>query len=206
MEKNKLELNNLDALLEGLNSNLITSQLSEITSATNAKKPKIIAESIIRAKHKRLDNRITKDILHDGVIHKVKYFDIEPLMRGQWSIISLMILNLTYSEQCTIIETIYPKELQLIAKAFAINFTANTETTVFVENDKEIIEKLDAINTGIATILVILQNLGGRTTHIDSIKNQMKNLEQMQNELKDVNKFRNQSNRASATNRFRDRL
>lgn len=199
-----LESLDLNTLLEGVTPPILTPKLNEVTEATNVKKPKVISDLIIRELHKKIEHTVTKDILHDGMIHKIRYFDIEPLMRGPWSQISLMLLQLSYNEQCTIIENIYPKELQLTAKAFAINFTNNTEKTIYIENDKEIVEKLDSANVGIATIMVMLQSLGGSIAHSDVVKKQMEKMSLLQDDLKNVKKFTNDSNRNDKVNKFRD--
>lgn len=196
----------LKTLLEGTTANILTPNLSKITEVNNTKKPKVIADLLIREMHKKLNNSVTKNILHNGAIHKMSYFDIEPLTRGNWSIISLMLLNISYNEQCIIIESIYPVELQLIAKAFALNFTSNTEQTVYIENDKEVIDKLNSANVGIAMLIAMVTSLGGNISHIDSIKKQMQYLETMQKDLKEVKKFKLDHKNSQSSFKFNDKL
>lgn len=207
--KKSLEIDNLDlnSFLDGVQSNLLTPKLSEVTDVSNTKKPKVIADIIIKELHKKIDTNITKDILHDGVIHKIRYFDIEPLLRGSWSQISLMLLMLSYNEQCTMIENIYPKELQLTAKAFAINCTPNNDAkTVYVENDKELLTKVDATMFGIATIMSMLQSIGCSASHLDNIRKQMQNMQTLQSEVSDIRKFTTNTKRNDDHNRYRDSL
>lgn len=209
MENKELNIDTLDLqnLLEGVQSNILTPKLNEISTVSNTKKPKVIADKIIKELHSRIDTNITKDILHDGVIHKIRYFDIEPLLRGSWSQISLMLLLLSYNEQCTMIESIYPKELQLTAKAFAINCTPNNDAkTVYIENDKELVEKIDGANLGIATIIVMLKSLGCDASHLDNIKRQMDNMKKLRTDISDIRKFTNATKRNDDKNRYRDSL
>ena len=197
---------NLTEFLEGVKPNILTPKLTEIVQVSNAKKPKVIADIIMKGIHKSLGDTVTKDILHDGVIHKVRYFDIEPLMRGPWSQISLMILQLSYGEQCSIIESIYPKELQLSAKALAINFTSNTERTVYVENDKEIVEKLNTANLGIATLMTMLTSIGGVASHVDTVKNNLNLLQQMQKDNSELQRYKTNLTKAEQANKHNDML
>lgn len=196
----------LKTLLEGTTASILTPQLAKITEVSNTKKPKVIADILIREMHKQLNKNVTKNILHNGAIHKISYFDVEPLTRGNWSIISLMLLNISYNEQCIIIESIYPVDLQLPAKAFALNFTNNTEQTVYIENDKELVDKLDSANVGIALLLAMINSLGGSVNHIDSVKNQMKNLEKIQKDMKEVKSFKLGHESSQQASKFRDRL
>ena len=117
-----------------------------------------------------------------------------------------MILQLSYGEQCSIIESIYPKELQLSAKAFAINFTNNTEKTVYVENDKEIVEKLNTANLGIATLMTMLTSMGGVVSHVDTVKNNLNLLQQMQKDNGELQRYKTNLTKAEQANKHNDML
>ena len=155
--------------------------------------------------HASLDNPVTKDVVHNGVIHKIKYFDIEPLMSNIWPSISLMILQLSYGEQCTIIEAIYPEKIQLTAKAFAINFTPDVATTnIKIENDSEITDKLDSVNAGIATIMAMLRKQGTGVAHPDHVKREMAYMKDLVTAERDSRLFAEQTKRAQDAAKYRD--
>ena len=84
---------------------------------------------------------------------------------------SLILLNLSYAEQCDIIDALYPEQVKLTAKAFAINFTKDTgNATIVPVQDEDVSERLDATNVGIAMILAVLSGMGGRlNVHPDFI-------------------------------------
>lgn len=197
----------LDAILRDIKPHLVAPNLADVAAVSNAKKPKTIADMIVRGMHASIKNPVTKDIVHDGAIHKVKYFDIEPLMIGVWPIISLMLLQLSYGEQVTIIESIYPAKTQLTAKAFALTFTAHVEpTNIRIENETELVDKLDASLAGIATIISMLHGSGQPMPHPDRVNT---NIELM-NRLVDIKKGRDEfaqaTKRAEDAARYNDRL
>ena len=121
-EHERLDID-LDALLEGATPSVLTPNLTEIASLSNEKKPKRVAQLLVKHLHQQLGTPPAKEILHDGAIHQIRYFDIEPMMKGVWCEMSLMLLHLSYGEQCTLIEALYPKDVQLAAKVFASHFT-----------------------------------------------------------------------------------
>lgn len=195
----------LNALLQNIKPNIVTPKLDEVVAVSNQKKPKIIAHIIVKAMHASLDNPVTKDVVHNGVIHKIKYFDIEPLMSNIWPSISLMILQLSYGEQCTIIEAIYPEKIQLTAKAFAINFTPDVATTnIKIENDSEITDKLDSVNAGIATIMAMLRKQGTGVAHPDQVKREMAYMKDLVTAERDSRLFAEQTKRAQDAAKYRD--
>ena len=75
----------MDKVLEGIKPNVVTPKLREVTETWNDKKPRVIADIIIRYMHSTLTNPTTKDIVHKGEIHRVRYFSIEPLLQGVWT-------------------------------------------------------------------------------------------------------------------------
>lgn len=196
----------LASLLQDIKPNLVTPKLDEIVSVSNTKKPKVLSHILIKALHSTLTDPITKDVVHDGVIHKIKYFDIEPLMTGIWPMMSLMILQLSYGEQCTIIDAIYPDPVKLTAKAFAINFTPDIPTTnVKIENDTEIVDKLDSSNAGIAMIIAMLRTSGTKIPHPDYVKREAANMKALVEVERSSSKFTEQTKRAQDAVRSRDR-
>lgn len=168
----------------------------------------MIANLIVRNMHSSLTNPVTKDVIHDGEIHKIRYFDIEPLMTGVWAEVSLMLLHLSYGEQVSIIEAIYPKPIQLTAKAFAINFTPDIKTTdIKIENDTELVDKLDSANAGIATIIAMLRkgaNNGTSQIHPDNIKAELANVKSLVTTQREIESYRNATKRAEAAERHKD--
>ena len=197
----------LNALLQNIKPNIVTPKLDEVVAVSNQKKPKTIAHIIVKTMHASLDNPVTKDVVHNGVIHKIKYFDIEPLMSNIWPSISLMILQLSYGEQCTIIEAIYPEKIQLTAKAFAINFTPDVATTnIKIENDSEITDKLDSLNAGIATIMAMLRKQGTGGAHPDRVKREMAYMKDLVTAERDSRLFAEQTKRAQDAAKYRDGL
>lgn len=177
---------NLEELLADIGPNLVTPHLDRVTSAQNNQKAKVLSEIIITALADSLTDPIQKEILHDGEVHNIRFINVEPLLVGPWANISLVLLALSYGEQATIIEAVYPKRLQLNAKAFAVAFTQGLkQTRVTVEQDGELIDRLDSANAGIAMVLAILKDTG-YVPHADEIQ---KNRTAMQ-DLVEANKKR----------------
>lgn len=160
---------NLEELLSGMTPSMVTPSLASITSANSKARPKLIAQLIIRGMAKSLKNPIKKEIIHEGEIHTIHYVDVEPLCTGSWAMISLMLLHLSFGEQSTIIEALYPSNLQLCAKAFAVVFTPELKSnTVIVKQDEQILNGIESANAGIAMILSLLKNIG-TIPHADEI-------------------------------------
>ena len=196
----------LETILLGIKPNLLTPSLNDVVAVSNEKKPTVIANIIIKAMHKGLTHPVTKDVLHDGKVHKIRYFDIEPLLTGVWPVVSLMILQLSYGEQCTIIDTIYPEKIRLTAKSFAINFTPDVSTTnVQIQNETELRDKLDSANAGIATIIAMLWSQGSKSPHPDIVKRSLSDMDKLVTQANDSKKFAQASQRANEANRYQDR-
>ena len=193
-------------MLKGIKPYLLAPQLDTITNLSNPKKPKRVAQIIVKAMCDSIEAPETIELYHDGRLERIRYFDPKPLLKGSWAEISLMLLQLSYQEQILIIESIYPKELQLSAKAFAINFTSNTEKTVYVENDKEIVEKLNTANLGIATLMTMLTSIGGVASHVDTVKNNLNLLQQMQKDNGELQRYKTNLTKAEQANKHNDML
>ena len=201
----------LESIIANIKPNVVTPHLADVTAVKNPKKPHVIADLIVRNIHASLTNPVTKDVIHDGEIHKIRYFDIEPLMTGVWAEVSLMLLHLSYGEQVSVIEAIYPKQIQLTAKAFAINFTPDIKTTdIKIENDTELVDKLDSANAGIATIIAMLRkgtNNGSSQSsqiHPDNIKAELANVQSLVTTQREIESYRNATKRAEAADHNRD--
>lgn len=176
----------LDELLADIGPNIVTPELDKVTSAQNNQKAKVLSEIIVTALADSLTDPIQKEILHDGEVHNIRFVNVEPLLIGPWANISLVLLTLSYGEQATIIEAVYPKRLQLNAKAFALAFTKGLkQTELTVEEDSELIDRVESANAGIAMILAILEDTG-YIPHADEID---KNRSAMR-ELVETNKKR----------------
>lgn len=160
---------NLSELISDITPSLVTPKLGEIMEANSKARPKKIAHLIIRGMAGTLKNPIKKEIIHNGEIHTVHYVDVEPLCTGSWAMLSLMLLHLSYGEQSTIIEALYPSNLQLCAKSFSAVFTPELKgNTVVVKRDDELLEGIESANAGIAMILSLLRHVG-TIPHADEI-------------------------------------
>ena len=196
----------LDDLLREVKPNIITPQLAQLVSVSNDKKPKTLARLLVKLLHQSLDNPVAKQIYHQGEVHTIRYFDIEPLLVGVWSEMSLILLNLSYAEQCDIIDALYPEQAKLSAKAFAINFTKDAGgSTVIPVQDEDVTERLDATNVGIAMILAVLSGMGGRlNVHPDFIARFSDNMNTVAREAREREKFVSSTKRALDANRYQD--
>lgn len=196
----------LKELLANVKPNLITPHLKELTNIKNERKPKTLAQLMVKQFHSSLENPVAKQIYHQGEIHTIRYFDITPLMRGVWSEMSLILLNLSYAEQCDIIDALYPEEVKLTAKAFAINFTKDQgEQQVIPIQDEDVSARLDATNVGIAMILATLSGMGGRfNTHPDILAKFTHNMNLVAQEARERAQYKNAFETSNKVNQYRD--
>lgn len=196
----------LEDILKDVTPSIVTPNLNKFMDIKNEKKPRTLADIIVDHKMKSLTNPTTKEISHDGKIYKIKFFDITPLKRGVWCEMSIMLLNLSYNEQCQVIDALYPDDLKLTAKAFAINFTNQEKDPVQIVEDKDIHDKLDGTNVGIAMILAMLASGGmARAAHPDIIKHYLNDIREIASAHKDAENFKRMSNNSDARFSFRDR-
>lgn len=183
---------NLEDLLGDVTPSLVTPHLSELTSLNSKARPKKIAEYIIRGMANSLKNPVKKELLHDGEIHTIHYVNVEPLCTGSWAMLSLMMLQLSYGEQSTLIDAFYPTNLQLCAKSFAIVFTPELKSNpILVQQDTQLLNGIESANAGIAMILSLLKHVG-TIPHADEIN---KNRQTMQ-KLVQTNQIREKYRRA----------
>ena len=196
----------LEDILKDVTPSIVTPNLNKFMDIKNEKKPRTLADLIVDHKMKSLTNPTTKEISHDGKIYKIKFFDITPLKRGVWCEMSIMLLNLSYNEQCQVIDALYPDDLKLTAKAFAINFTNQEKDPVQIVEDKDIHDKLDGTNVGIAMILAMLASGGMvRAAHPDIIKHYLNDIREIASAHKEAENFKRMSNNSDARFSFRDR-
>lgn len=197
---------NLEELLAGITPSVVTPHLGEILSANSKSRPKLIAHLIIRGMANGQKHLTKKEILHDGEIHAVHYVNVEPLCTGSWALISLLLLNLSYGEQSTIIEALYPKNLQLSAKGFAAQFTPELKSGVVVaRTDEELRDGIESANAGIAMILSLLKNVG-TIPHADEIDKNRERMKKLVEAGKDRAGYRNASERAEQAAKHQDGL
>ena len=105
-----------------------------------------------------------------------------------------------------IIDTIYPEKLRLTAKAFAANFTVgSTSPTITIENDTELVDKLDSTNAGIAMVIAMLKSIGGQVTHADKILFEQSNMEAFARDAKEQAQYMQSYNRAQSAAKYQDR-
>lgn len=175
----------LEEMLVDIRPNYVTPHLSEVTSQPNNKKAKVLAGFIIQGMVDSIKEPVQREIIHNGEIHSIRYVNIEPLLDGPWATISLLLLSLSYGEQSTIIEALYPPRLQLNAKSFAVIFTPELkQTTITLKQDDALLDEMKMANAGIAHVLAIVKTIG-TIPHADEIR---KNLTVMRQISKDGNK------------------
>lgn len=189
MEEEEKELN-LDELLSDVTPSLVTPHLTEILGANSKVRPKLIAQYIIRGMAKALKDPVRKEIIHEGEIRMIHYVDVEPLCTGSWALLSLILLQLSYGEQSTLIEALYPKNLQLCAKAFAVVFTPELKTrTVVLKQDQQVLDGIESANAGIAMVLALLKH-AGTIPHVDEINKNRQAMRQLVKEKQETQRYR----------------
>lgn len=159
----------LSELIKDLKPNIITPHMEEIMKANPAARANVIARHILRGMVKQEGKIDPVDIIHNGEVKTVRFLDVEPLCEGPWAVYSLLLLNVSYGEQSTIIESLYPEKKQLIAKAFAALFSHDTLPNIQRKNEDEILMAVENANAGIAMILLKMQGSG---IHIDEVSKQ----------------------------------
>lgn len=196
----------LNDLLDQLTPSLLTPHLGEISQLANDKKPKRVAQLLVRAMHGQLGKPVMKEILHNGSIHQMRYFDIEPMMKGSWCELSLMLLQLSYGEQCVIIEALYPKDIQLTAKTFASHFTkVDNSAPITIEQDAKSTHLLESANAGISLILATLIEMGYHIAHPDVASRHLYTMESMAKDYKQRQKVRDMNARKDSAMSAKDK-
>lgn len=211
----EIEKLDLGTLLSSIKPSLVTPHLSDITALnTNEKKLRIVSRLIVKSMVESFNDspaaNIPRIILHDGKATEVRHFNVEPLITGVWPAMSLMLLQLSYGEQTTLIEALYPKTTQFTAKCFASAFTkdegtAGSTTHLELKTDSNIEKKLDSANAGIAMILAMLGEQGIRTPHPDKVSAKAKDINDLVMEAAKSASFRRATKRAQDAMQSRDR-
>lgn len=197
---------NLEDLLGDVTPSLVTPHLSEISALHSKARPKKIAEYIIRGMANSLKNPVKKELLHEGEIHTIHYVNVEPLCTGSWAMLSLMLLQLSYGEQSTIIDVFYPPNLQLCAKAFAIVFTPELKSnTILVKQDEQLMEGIESANAGIAMILSLLKHVG-TIPHADEINKNRQAMQKLVHTNQTREKYRREYGRSQDAAKQQDGL
>lgn len=197
----------LTQLLEDIKPNIVTPNLRTISPLSNEKRAKEVAAIIVRSMVNSIEHPVAKDIYHEGKIHKIRYFDIEPMITGVWPMMSLMLLHLSYGEQASVIEALYPPKFQLTAKAFAATFT-NDENIAPVVNvkDDETEFKLESIISGVATIIAMLTKQGLTQPHPDKIKTSVNDMGDMAQAARELELYMTDMLKANQAQHFRDTM
>lgn len=197
---------NLEDLLGDVTPSLVTPHLSEISALHSKARPKKIAEYIIRGMANSLKNPVKKELLHEGEIHTIHYVNVEPLCTGSWAMLSLMLLQLSYGEQSTIIDAFYPPNLQLCAKAFAIVFTPELKSnTIIVKQDEQLMDGIESANAGIAMILSLLKHVG-TIPHADEINKNRQVMQKLVQTNQTREKYRREYGRSQDAAKQQDGL
>lgn len=204
----------LGTLLSSIKPSLVTPHLSDITAVnTNEKKIRVVSRLMVKSMVESFNDspaaNIPRIIMHDGKATEVRHFNVEPLITGVWPAMSLMLLQLSYGEQTTLIEALYPKTTQFTAKCFASAFTkaegtAGSTTPLEVKTDNHVDKKLDSANAGIAMILAMLGEQGLRTPHPDKVSAKAKDINDLVTEASKSESFKNATKRAQDAMQSRD--
>lgn len=178
----------LSELVKGLKPNMITPHMDEVLKANPAARGNLMARYIIRGMAKQRGKIDPIDILHEGEIKTVRFLDVEPLCDGPWALYSLMLLSVSYGEQSTIIEALYPEKKQLMAKAFAALFSHDSPMAP-KKDQEDVLQAIENANAGIAMILAKMENNGG-SLHADAVGKQRTAMQGLADSLAQRNRYR----------------
>lgn len=207
----QIEKVDLKALLAGIKPSLVTPHLAEISQAkTNEKKLRLVSHLMVKqlteAFNRSAKADIPRVIMHEGKATQVRRFNVEPLLSGVWPAMSLMLLQLSYGEQMTLIEALYPKATQFTAKCFAAAFTKldDAQTSIEVKTDNQVQTKLDSANAGVAMIIAMLRDEGYKMPHPDHIKARGRDIQALVAAAEKEDSFKNATKRAQEAAQSRD--
>ena len=197
---------NLEDLLGDVTPSFVTPHLSKLSTINSKVRPKKIAEYIIRGMAGSLKHPVRKELLHEGEIHTIHYVNVEPLCTGSWAMLSLMLLQLSYGEQSTLIDAFYPSNLQLCAKAFAIVFTPELKSQpTIIKQDEQILQGIESANAGIAMILSVLKHIG-TIPHADEINKNRQAMQKLVQTNQIREKYRTQYGRSQDASKHQDTM
>lgn len=203
--------NDIDSILNGIKPSIVTPHLADISNLSSEQKLRKIATLIVKnmvSEFNKSDKaKIPRAITHEGQVIEVRYLDIDSLYLGVWPAVSLMMLQLSIGEQNIIIESLYPKNTQLAAKKFAITFTNHLKTgsNVEIKTDKDITDKLDNANAGIAMLLAQMAEGGYPKPHPDKIKKQQLLINELVNDTRRARAHKNALNKAKEHAKWQDK-
>lgn len=205
LEDSELDVN-LDDMLKDITPSLVTPHLDDVVQMSSKVRPKQISYLIIRGLVASMKNPIKKDILHKGEVHTIYYVDVEPLCQGSWAMLSLMLLNLSFGEQCTLIDALYPDNLQLSAKAFAAYFTPEVKgTTVIIKQDEELLRGIESANAGIAMVISLLKNVTA-IPHTDEIFKNKEAMDKLVEAARERDKYQKSYQKSQEAAKFQDSM
>lgn len=197
---------NLEELLGDVTPCMVTPSLGKIMEANSKSRPKMVAHLIIRGMAGGLKDPVQKEIIHNGEIHAVRYVDVEPLCVGPWAMLSLMLLNLSYGEQSTIIESLYPSHLQLCAKAFAAIFTPELKSApVILKQDQALLDGIESANAGIAMLLSMLKDVS-TIPHTDEINKNKQAMQKLVEAARERDRYRKGFENSQSAAKYQDGL
>ena len=115
-----------------------------------------------------------------------------------------MLLNLSFGEQCTLIDTLYPDNLQLPAKAFATYFTPETKgNTVIIKRDEELLKGIESANAGIAMVISLLKNVTA-IPHTDEIFKNKEAMDKLVEAARERDKYQKAYHKSQEAAKFQD--
>jgi hypothetical protein len=178
----------LSELIKDLKPNIITPHMEEVMKANPAARGNVIARCIIRGMARQKGSIDPIDIMHAGAVQTVRFLDVEPLCEGPWAMYSLILLNVSYGEQSTIIEALYPEKKQLMAKTFAALFSHDAPNAPKRQQD-DVLMAVENANAGIAMILAKLED-SGSGLHADTVGKQRTAMQELAESMKRRDQFR----------------
>ena len=178
----------LSELIKDLKPNIITPHMEEVMKANPAARGNVIARCIIRGMARQKGSIDPIDIMHAGTVQTVRFLDVEPLCEGPWAMYSLILLNVSYGEQSTIIEALYPEKKQLMAKTFAALFSHDAPTAPKPQQD-DVRMAVENATAGSAMILAKLED-SGSGLHADTVGKQRTAMQELAESMKRRDQFR----------------
>lgn len=177
----------LSELVKDLKPNIVTPHMDEILKCNPAARGNLMARYVIRGMAKQRGKIDPIDIIHEGEIKTVRFLDVEPLCDGPWALYSLMLLSVSYGEQSSIIEALYPEKKQLMAKAFAALFSHDSPMAPKKDQD-DVLQAVENANAGIAMILARLEK--GGPLHADEVGKQRTAMQGLAESLANRDRYR----------------
>lgn len=201
----------IGSLTANLKPSIVTPYLSQLTGMTSEQKLRkistVIVQQMIDTFNSSKNAKVPRVVMHEGEAIEVRYLDISNLLIGVWPAVSLMLLQLSIGEQLILIDSLYPKSIQLSAKKFAVTFTnpKQSGSNLTLKTDPLIVDKLDSVLSGVAMLLAEMSENGIPKPHPDKMEAQMKLIEEIMKEKRLAFKKKQASERAYEANRHKDK-